>query len=74
MADKENKLGFGGKLAKWFRETRSELKKVVWPTPKQVLNNSIVVVIAVLTVGVFIFAFDFLAGSGVQWLLRTFKG
>lgn len=31
----DTKLGFGGRTKKWFREMKSELKKVVWPTPKQ---------------------------------------
>ena len=29
-----------GKVKKYFRELRSELKKVVWPTPQQVLKNA----------------------------------
>ncbi|MDR0915955.1 MAG: preprotein translocase subunit SecE [Oscillospiraceae bacterium] len=32
----------GSRLARWFREMKSELKKVVWPTPKQVTNNTLV--------------------------------
>ena len=30
------------RVKKWFREMRSELKKVVWPTPKQVGKNTLV--------------------------------
>ena len=33
-----------GKIAKYFRELRSELKKVVWPTPQQVLKNAAIVI------------------------------
>ena len=40
-----------GKVSKYFRELRSELKKVVWPTPKQVLKNAVVVAGCVLVVG-----------------------
>ena len=29
-----------GKVTKYFRELRSELKKVVWPTPKQLATNT----------------------------------
>ena len=32
-----------GKICRYFRELRSELKKVVWPTPKQVLKNTLIV-------------------------------
>ena len=31
----EGKLPFGKRVAKWFREMRSEARKVIWPTPKQ---------------------------------------
>ena len=29
----DKKLGFFKRVAKWFREMKSELKKVVWPNP-----------------------------------------
>ena len=34
------KLGFFARVKKWFREMRSELKKVVWPTPRQFGKNT----------------------------------
>ena len=36
-----------GRICKYFRELRSELKKVVWPTPKQVLKNAQIVLACV---------------------------
>ena len=42
-------------ICRYFRELRSELKKVVWPTPKQVAKNTLVVLVCVLIVGVCIF-------------------
>ena len=58
-----------GKIKKFFRELRSELKKVVWPTPQQVLKNAAIVCGCVLVVGVFIWLFDFVAGIGIGALL-----
>ncbi len=58
---------------RWMREMRSELKKVIWPTPKQVLNNTIVVIVMVVVVGMFIGAFDWLTGSGVRALIQSVK-
>ena len=58
-----------GKVAKYFRELKSELKKVVWPTPKQVLKNTLVVVCCVIAVGVFIWLFDAIAGLGIDGLI-----
>ena len=58
-----------GKVCKYFRELRSELKKVVWPTPKQVLKNALIVVVCVAVLGVIIFVFDKVANLGLDALL-----
>ena len=65
------KRAWGG-ICRYFRELRSELKKVVWPTPKQVLKNTLIVVACVLVVGVFIWMFDFVAGVGIEALINLF--
>ena len=57
-----------GAVCRYFRELRSELKKVVWSTPKQVLKNALVVVGCVLVVGVFVWLFDYAA----QFLINSF--
>ena len=62
-----------GKTCKYFRELRSELKKVVWPTPQQVLKNALVVAGCVLVVGVCIWLFDFGAGIGIEALIGAFN-
>ncbi len=65
---------FFGAIARYFRELRSELKKVTWPTPKQVLKNTLIVLASIVVVGAFIWMFDFVAGSGIKLLLNAFKG
>ena len=55
-------------ICRYFRELRSELKKVVWPTLPQVLKNALIVVLCVLVVGVFIWVFDYVAGLGINGL------
>ena len=57
------------KVCKYFRELKSELKKVVWPTPKQVAKNTLIVICCVLAVGVFIWLFDAVANFGISALL-----
>ena len=61
-----------GAIGRYFRELRSELKKVVWPTPKQVVKNTLIVGACVLVVGVFIWLFDFVARYGVDALIKAF--
>ena len=60
-------------VCKYFRELRSELKKVVWSTPKQVLKNCLIVCACVLVVGVFIWLFDFVARFGIDALIQAFN-
>ena len=62
-----------GAIARYFRELRSELKKVVWPTPKQVLKNTLIVLACVLVVGVIIWVFDIVAGFGISELINLVK-
>ena len=52
---------------------RTELKRVVWPSRKQVIQNSLVVLLCVLAVGVFIWIFDAVANLVVQWLIGLFN-
>lgn len=59
------------RIKKYFRELRSELKKVVWPTPKQVLKNTAIVIGCVVAVGVFIWVFDFVAQVGIDALISA---
>ena len=62
-----------GRICKYFRELRSELKKVVWPTPKQVLKNALIVLACVVVVGVFIWLFDTVSNIGIEALLNNVK-
>ena len=62
----------GSKAAKFFREMRSELNKVVWPTKEQVLKNTLIVAGCVLVVGLFIWLFDFFASVLITGLIGWF--
>ena len=63
-----------GKVCKYFRELKSELKKVVWTSPKQVLKNTLIVLACVLVVGAFIWAFDIVSNKGINALIQLVKG
>ena len=54
----------------WFREMRSELKKVVWPNKKTVLKNTGTVLLCSLVIGACIWIFDFAAISVVEMILK----
>ena len=42
----------------FLKDFKAELKRVVWPTPKQLFNSTIAVIVIVLVVGVIVFALD----------------
>lgn len=67
MAEAKKQSKFS-RIKKWFRELRSELKKVVWPSGRQIVNNTLVVLVCVLIVGVVVCLLDF----GADFLLRQF--
>ena len=41
-----------------FKDFKAELKKVTWPTPKDLVNKTIAVVVIVLLVAFIVFVFD----------------
>ena len=73
-SDKKSKPGFFARIGRWFRELKVELKKVVWPTGKQTLNNTLIVIACVVFVGVFIWIFDAVAGGLIQALIHLVAG
>ena len=52
----------------YLSEVRGEMKKVAWPTRKEVVNSTIVVLIAVVVMTALIFGFDYASGKFVLFL------
>ena len=70
--DDKKKPGVFARIGKWFKDMRSELKKVQWPTRKQTVNNTVIVIICCIIVGICIWLFDALAGAVITALLDLF--
>jgi len=62
---KKKKKG-SNRIARWFREMRSELKKVVWPTPKQIVNNTGVALSVMVVAAIVVWAIDQAGGQIFQ--------
>lgn len=62
------------RIKKWFREMKSELRKVVWPTGKQVVNNVLITLACVVVVGIFIWIFDLGSNVVVEGIISLVKG
>lgn len=53
------KIQFG----KYFRETRAEMKKVTWPTRKELIQHTGVVLSSIVIIGSFIWIADLAMGE-----------
>ena len=69
---KAKKPGFFARIGKWFRELKSECRKIVWPTRQQTVKNTLVVIACEVLVGICIWILDIVFGLGVQALLSHF--
>ena len=65
----DKKLGFFARVKKWFREMKSELKKVVWPTPKQFTKNTAVALVVMFAAAIVLWGFDSLASAAIKALM-----
>jgi len=54
----EKKPSAFSKLAKYFKECKSEIKKIVWPTPKATFKNMGIVLVVLLVTGLIIYGLD----------------
>ena len=66
------RMGTG--LSRWFREMKSELKKVVWPTKSQMVNNTVIVLVCTLIVGICIWVFDAVGSVVVNGIITLVRG
>ncbi len=69
-AKKEKKPG---RVARWFKDMKGELKKVTWPSGKDTMKNVLIVLGCVVVVGICIWVFDLVAKGVVEALLKIFN-
>ena len=62
------------RVLRWLKDLKGELKKVTWPSAKDVVKNVGIVILCVILVGIFIWVFDAVAGGVVSALISLVKG
>ncbi len=65
----------GGRLERvrvFLAEVRNELKRVTWPSQKEVYATTVVVILTSAFFGIYLFALDALLLKMYEWVLRTF--
>lgn len=63
MTDQKEKVKLSKRIGRFFKEIRTEMKKVIWPTRQQLINHTLVVFTACLVVGIVVWVAD--AGLGL---------
>jgi preprotein translocase subunit SecE len=60
----------GNNLLGFIRESRAELRKVVWPTRAETIQTSLAVVVMVILMGIFLWLLDMF----LLWIVRLLTG
>jgi preprotein translocase subunit SecE len=71
VADREDKKERTGPVT-FFKEVRQEARKVTWATRQEVTVATVMVLILTVAAAIFFGLADFLIGSTVNFILRTF--
>ncbi|MEQ1910857.1 MAG: preprotein translocase subunit SecE [Vicinamibacterales bacterium] len=65
----------GGRIERFrtfLSEVRNELKRVTWPSQKEVYATTVVVILTSAFFGMYLFVLDYGINSLVQWIFRRF--
>jgi preprotein translocase subunit SecE len=63
----------GGRVERvrlFLSEVRNELKRVTWPSRKEVYATTVVVILTSLFFGLYLFVLDYGVNSLIQWIFR----
>jgi len=70
-ADKKSSRKKQNAVARFFRETIGELRKVTWPTRQEAINLTIVVLIVIVVMSAFLGVLDFIFSRFFVLILGT---
>ena len=56
----------------FLSEVRNELKRVTWPSSKEVYATTVVVILTSVFFGIYLFVLDFGLNNLAQWIFRKF--
>jgi preprotein translocase subunit SecE len=65
-------LGWWRRASEFLTEVRNEMKRVTWPSQREVYATTVVVILTASFFGLYLFGVDLLLGAGVEWILRRF--
>jgi len=69
MADNKKKVSLLRRVANYFREVKSDVKKISWPSPRQTAKNTGIVIVSLLFAGTLISLIDFIFAQIVAFII-----
>ena len=73
IAIKVPKIPLLGRVGEFYQEVKLEMRKTTWPTRTEVWSTTVVVLIAVVFFGFYLFGIDWLVTKGFLYLENTLK-
>ncbi len=67
-------VGWWTRLRTFLSEVRQELKRVTWPSRREVYGTTFVVIVTSIFFGVYLFGLDAIFSTAVTWLFRRMGG
>lgn len=58
------------RLFRYFKESKDELKKVIWPTRKETIKHTLIVIGVSIAVAIFLGLADYILNMGLEQLIK----
>ncbi len=71
---RENVVDWWSRSRTFLSEVRNELKRVTWPSRKEVYATTFVVILTSIFFGLYLWGVDLLLNTVVGWIFSTFGG
>jgi preprotein translocase subunit SecE len=65
-------LGWFQRAGEFLREVRNEMKRVTWPSQREVYATTVVVILFSVLFGLYLFGVDIALNNAVQWLFNRY--
>jgi preprotein translocase subunit SecE len=70
---RENVTGWWNRSRTFLAEVRNELKRVTWPSRKEVYATTVMVILFSAVLGLFLWSVDLILDRAVLWLFQRFS-
>ncbi len=67
-------MGWWSRTREFLTEVRNEMKRVTWPSQREVYATTVVVILTSVFFGLYLFGVDIALNNGVQWVFNRFGG